>query len=162
MSIVARPICYDKTMNIKDHSQPHQLERYSFLWTETRLVIAAVALLMGGPLLYTVFPIPSLFGLLRLLLTLGWLISGFASGYLFYRWYFGSKTLFGHKKQLDTIAFLVSVVSGVNLGLAGLFQKNLGMSIFSTYGFWVIAGIAYLVTAAYLFRRWKESGEKIF
>jgi hypothetical protein len=35
-------------MDLQEHSRPDALERYSFLWSEARLVVAAVALLIGG------------------------------------------------------------------------------------------------------------------
>ena len=35
-------------MNFKRHTHPDALERYAFQWSELRLVIAAVALFIGG------------------------------------------------------------------------------------------------------------------
>ena len=71
-------------MNIKNMD----LERNSFLWSEVRLIIAAVALFLGGlPPIYLVLPIPALFGFVRILLVLAWIVSGVASGYLLYRWH---------------------------------------------------------------------------
>lgn len=73
-------------MNFEEQMKPDKLERYSFLWSEARLIIGAVALFIGGvPLLLAFNPIPSLSGLLGSLLTLAWIISGLASLYLLYR-----------------------------------------------------------------------------
>ncbi|MEK7642885.1 MAG: hypothetical protein AAB372_00305 [Patescibacteria group bacterium] len=150
-------------MNIKEYSHPDQLERYSFLWSEARLVIAAVALLIGGrPVLLAILPVPMFFGLVRLVLTLSWLISGAVSGYLLYRWVTGNKVLFGKKDQPDLIAFLISVVSGINLGLTGLTGNNIGMSILGSKMIFIVTAIMYLAVAGYLFKRWNESGKKVF
>lgn len=150
-------------MNLEEHTQPNQLERYSFWWSEARLVVAALALFLGGvPPIYALLRIPSLFGLLSLLLTLAWIISGAASGYLLYRWYSGNRMLFGGKAPLDTTAFLVSVVSGINLGLAGIIRTNLGLSISSNKLVLILVGLLYLAAAGYLYQRWAASGRKIF
>lgn len=150
-------------MNIELSLTPRRLERNSFLWSEARLAIAALALFLGGqpPVLY-VFRIPALYGLISSLLTISWIISGVASVYLLVRWYGGGQKLFGAKKPRDTVAFFVSVVSGINLGLTGLLGSNIGMSIASgTLVFWV-TGAVYLVSALYLYRRWKASEEHLF
>ena len=150
-------------MNYKHHLHPDRLERYSFLWSEARLVVAAVALLLGGvPVLKALFPSPALSGPVGLVLTVTWLASGAASGYLLYRWFTGGKTLFGGKATLDTAAFLVSGVSGVNLGLTAILGTNIGMSIFSGGGIFVIVAVVYLATAFHLFKRWRASGQKVF
>jgi hypothetical protein len=73
-----------------------------------------------------------LFGVTRILLIACWIISGVAAGYLLYRWYEGGQKLFGHKDHLDTVTFLVLCISGLNLGFAGVFGKNLGMTICRT------------------------------
>ena len=41
-------------MNIQEHTTPEKLEKYSFLWSEARLVVTSIALFMGGvsPLLF--------------------------------------------------------------------------------------------------------------
>src|SRR4051812_7872510 len=96
--------------------RPQDIALYSFWWSEARLLIAAVALLLGGvPPIYLLAP-PSLFGLARLGLVLCWIVSGLASGYLLYRWYDSGQKLFGHKDHTDTITFLILVISGINLG----------------------------------------------
>ncbi|MDO8515919.1 MAG: hypothetical protein Q7S28_01570 [bacterium] len=150
-------------MNIKHHTHPDQLERYSFLWSEARLMIAALALFIGGiPPVLAFNPIPALQGFLSSLLTFAWVASGLASGYLLYRWNRGGKMLFGKKDQRDTVAFFVSVVSGINLGFTGLFGTNLGMSITSSRFIFFIAGILYLYSAHHLYRHWKAYGKKLF
>ncbi|MEY4731070.1 MAG: hypothetical protein RL681_16 [Candidatus Parcubacteria bacterium] len=149
-------------MSIKHHTHPDQLERYSFVWSQTRLVIAAVALFLGGypPVLYF---LPTLYGITLPFLHLSWIVSGVASAYLLYRWHGGEKKLFGGRDQRDTYAFFVSVISGINLGLAGLLGQNIGMSV--SYGnqvLFVITGAAYLWAAWHLRKRWSASGEKMF
>lgn len=144
--------------------KPATLERYSFLWSEARLIVAAAALFLGGvPPLRLVFPLMvSGYDYAGLLLTIGWIVSGVASLYLAYRWYAGGMVLFGKKDQKDMIAFLVSVVSGLNLGIVGLLGFNIGMSILSNYIVFVAVGVAYLVSAYYLYTRWNANGKKIF
>ncbi|TSC87150.1 MAG: hypothetical protein G01um10148_255 [Parcubacteria group bacterium Gr01-1014_8] len=149
-------------MDIKEHTQPAKLERYSFLWSEVRLVIAAVALLLGGipPALY-LLPIPALYGLIIVLLKLAWIVSGAASAYLLYRWYIGGRKVFGGNDMKDNVAFFVSVISGINLGIVGLLGTNIGMSITSNYIVFVIVALLYLAAAYQLYTRWKSHGEKI-
>jgi hypothetical protein len=150
-------------MSFKNHTHPDALERYAFLWSEARLVVAAVALFIGGipPILYFL-PIPGLYGILSLGLKLAWLISGAASIYLAYRWYAGGQKLFGKNDMKDTVAFFVSVVSGINLGFVGLLGLNVGMSISSNYGLFVVVGLLYLASAAYLYQRWVSHGKRLF
>ncbi len=147
-------------MNIALSLTPRKLERNSFLWSEVRLVVAAVALFLGGrpPVLF-ILRIPALYGLISSLLTLSWIISGVASVYLVWRWYGGDQKLFGARHRLDTLAFFVSVVSGINLGFAGLFSSNIGMSIASGSLVFLVTGIVYLLSALHLYRRWKASEE---
>jgi hypothetical protein len=150
-------------MNIKEFSQPHNLEYWSFVWSEVRLIIAAIALLIGGvPVLRAILPIAALSGLVNAILIIAWIISGVAAAYLLYRWIKANKTVFSGKQNLDLAAFFVSVVSGLNLGITGVFGNNIGMSIFSSYIFWVIGAIIYLAAAVHLFRRWKACGKKVF
>ena len=156
-------------MDIKKCSEPYQLERYSFLWSQARLIIAAVALFIGGiPPVLAFNPIPAFYGVLRALLVVAWIISGTASGYMLYRWNSlygwnsGQRTLFGGKAPLDTAAFFVSVVSGLNLGIAGLLGTNIGMSISSNRFIFAITALLYLASAVYLFRRWNAAGQKVF
>ena len=150
-------------MDLKNYSHPDTLERYSFLWSEARLVVAAFALLLGGiPVLRYFVVIPALFGLVGLILTITWILSGAASGYLLWRWISAQKVLFGGKDKLDTIAFLVSVVSGINLGIVGLLGTNIGMSILSSYPVFVITALLYIADAGYLLWRWNTSGQRLF
>ena len=109
-------------MDIKEHLKPDKLERYSFLWSEVRLLIASIALFLGGvpPVFKIISSSSGLFSLVGSLLTLSWIISGVAAAYLLYRWYSGKMMLFGGKKPLDTTAFFVMIVTGFNLGFAGL------------------------------------------
>ena len=140
-----------------------ELERYSFLWSEARLLIAALALLLGGiPVLRAILPVAALAGLVNIVLTLAWIVSGIASGYLLYAWYASGMKLFGGKRAGDMIAFFVSVVSGLNLGVTGLIGTNPGMAIASGRLVFLVVGALYVATAIYLWRRFKASGEKIF
>jgi hypothetical protein len=146
-------------MNINDHTSPGKLEHYSFWWSEVRLVLAAIALFLGGyPLIYKIMPS----GLTSSLLTISWLISGVVSVYLAYRWNAGGQRLFGQKEMKDTVAFWVMVISGVNLGLVAIIDKNIGMSISSNKVIFIAVGVLYLLAAYHLHKRWKSNGEKIF
>jgi uncharacterized membrane protein YuzA (DUF378 family) len=60
------------------------------------------------------------------------------------------------------ITFFISIVSGLNLGIAGLLANNIGMSISSNRFVFIIVGILYLFAARHLFLRWKESENKMF
>lgn len=148
-------------MDIKHYfSTPAQLERTSFKWSEARLIIAAAALLLGGvpPLVYVFGSSSFLWGILKI----AWIASGLASAYLGYRWYTGGQRVFGGKDTKDTVAFAVSVVSGLNLGWTGLAGNNIGMSIAYGRTIFFIAGIVYVWAAYHLWRRWKSHGEKLF
>jgi len=135
----------------------NKLEKYSFLWSEVRLVIAALALFLGG--------VPPVYRLgfvgVAPLLTLCWVISGVAAVYLLFRWN-KTKLLFGGKNKWDMWAFFVMVISGINLGLAGLLARNIGMSILSGQLVFLVVGIIYLASAYRLWKRWKAHGEKLF
>lgn len=145
-------------MDIKEHTHPDKLERYSFIWSEARLIIAALALFLGGvPPITKILP----YSLTSPLLTVAWIVSGLASGYLLYRWYTNHQIIFGGKGPRDTTMFFVSVVSGLNLGVAGV-SKNIGMSISSNYIVFILVGILYILAAIHLFRRWQSSGQKLF
>lgn len=149
-------------MNFQHHAHPDNLERYSFLWSEVRLVVAAVSLLIGGvPVVYKIFGF-AFFGVVQGFLTLCWIISGLASLYLLYRWIGGGQKLFGRKDSRDLTAFLVSVISGLNLGLVGLSGRNFGMSISPGYMGFVLAGIIYIIVAVHLYMRWNSAGQKLF
>ncbi len=151
-------------MNLNQYKEPDKLERLSFLYSEVRLVIAAVALLLGGiPVLrFLTFGMSGLFGLVTTILTLTWIGSGLASGYLLYRWNENKMRLFGHKNQKDTVAFLISTVSGINLGIVGLLGRNIGMSITSGGFIFTLTAIAYLASSYHLYTRWNASGQKLF
>ena len=150
-------------MNVGQYSHPDTLERYSFLWSEARLIVAASALLLGGvPVLRYFFVAPALFGLVGFVLTITWILSGAASGYLLWRWISYGKVLFGGKNTLDTAAFLVSAVSGINLGIVGLLGINIGMTILSNYSVFVLTALLYIGAAGYLLWRWNTSGQRLF
>lgn len=141
---------------------PHKLERYAFLWSEARLIVAAVALLIGGvPPVYLIAP-ASLFGIARTGLLAAWIISGIAALYLVYRWWNHGQKVFGGKNTHDMLAFAVLALSGINLGLTGVMSKNIGMTILhGRFVFFVTAAI-YLAAAYHLYNRWKKSGERLF
>jgi hypothetical protein len=148
-------------MDIKSYfSTPAQLERTSFLWSEVRLIVAAVALFLGGipPAVYFLGGGSSVWSLLKI----AWIASGVASVYLGYRWYTGGQRVFGGKDQKDLAAFAVSVLSGLNLGWTGLSGNNIGMSISYSKVTFLIAGVVYLVAAYQLWQRWKVNGERLF
>ena len=147
-------------MNYRD---PRELETYAFLWSEVKLLVAAVALLIGGyPPIFLLLPISATYGFVSLGLKLAWIISGVAAAYLAYRWYTGGQKLFGGNDTKDKAAFAVLVVSGINLGLTGILGQNIGMSISSNYAVFVVVALAYLGSAVYLFQRWSSHGKKIF
>ena len=150
-------------MPIKKYTHPDKLEKYSFWWSEARLVIAAIALFIGGtPPVLALNPISALYGFVGSLLTLSWFISGIAAGYLLYRWHENKRKLFGKEDTKDTVAFFVMVVSGLNLGIAGLFGTNIGMAISQSQFIFVVVGLLYLVSAGYLLMRFNASGKKMF
>lgn len=147
-------------MDINHHLQPQRLQRYCFLWSQARQVLAAVALFVGGiPTVVYFFPSSSF---LASLLTPTWLISGFASAFLLYRWNEGGRKLFGGTDQKDMIAFLISGVTGINLGLAGLLGTNFGMTIASGRTIFFVTGVVYVWTVWHLQKRWNESGQRLF
>lgn len=142
---------------------PDRLERYAFLWSELRLLFAAVALLIGGKPVLLALPLPfGLFGFMWNILHFTWIISGIAVGYLCYRWLQCGKRLFGKQEKIDRNAFLFLVVTGINLGLTGLFGTNIGMSLVTSKAIYFLAGVVYLLVAAYLWKRWKEMGQIMF
>src|SRR4029078_265297 len=108
---------------MKNH--PNQMEKYACLWSEVRLVIAALALFIGG------IPPAVKFGILApgsAILTLAWIVSGLAAVLLAYE-YFVHRKVFNTKKPHDMLAFLILVISGINLGLVPILGRNIGMSI---------------------------------
>lgn len=150
-------------MNIKEYTTPDKLERYSFLWSEIRLIFAAGALFLGGyPLILKVLPFGFLYRPVGALLTLSWLISGIASVYLLYRWYKSGRKLFGTEDNIDLSAFLLMTVSGINLGLVVILSDNIGMAITQNMIIFVLVGILYLISAFYLHKRWKANGQRLF
>jgi len=149
-------------MDIKKHTSSDNLEKYSFWWSEARLLIAAISLFLGGiPLAFKIFPIV-IWGLVSSLLILSWVISGLASAYLLYRWHSDKHKLFGGNNTKDTTAFLVSVISGLNLGIMGIIGTNIGMAISSSSAIFIITGLIYIASALYLYKRWNESGKTFF
>ena len=149
-------------MNIKEHTTPAKLEYYSFWWSEVRLIVAAVALLVGGyPPIYFVTP-SFLYGIVGLGLKLAWIISGVAAAYLLYRWFTGGQKVFGGGDKKDMVTFLIMCVTGINLGFVGLLGKNVGMSLAYGKVVFMITGLAYLATSAYLYKRWGASGQRLF
>ena len=150
-------------MDFNQHTTPNALEKYAFWWSEARLAIAAVALAIGGvpPVWYLVSAAPALFGIVKLGLTLSWVISGLVSLYLIYRWN-EKKMLFGGKDMWDTVAFFIMVVTGINLGVAGIAGQNFGMTIASGRIIFLVAAALYLIVASYMYRRWSANGNKIF
>lgn len=153
-------------MDLNSFKDPATLERYAFLWSEARLVIAAVALFLGGvpPVVY-LFKGIGLTSQIWVLLPLFWIVSGVAAGYLGYMWFVRGQSIFGGKDTLDLAAFAVMVISGLNLGYAGLFDTNIGMSL-TPYSImmpvYYAAGIVYLIAAYQLYRKWNASGKRLF
>lgn len=147
-------------MPIRKHNQ---LDQYAFYWSQARLLIAAVALFIGGvPPVLAFNPISSLSSMISSLLNLAWIISGVVSAYLLYRWITSGKKLFGVKNSLDTTAFMVNIITGFNLGWTGISGNNFGMSISSSQIIFVVTGLIYLAVFVHLFKRWNQAGEKLF
>ncbi len=143
---------------------PRDLEKWSFYWSEVRLVVAAVALLLGGipPVLYVLGAVPGLAGILGLGLKLAWVVSGAASLYLGYEWMNHGWLVFGAKDSMDRAAFAILTVSGLNLGVTGLLGINIGMSISSNYMIFVVVAVLYLWSAFYLWKRWGKHEHRLF
>lgn len=149
-------------MDIEKYTRPSELLKYSFLWSITRLVIAALALFLGGiPPIYKIIQYGAYGGIFDLLLKLCWIISGVASVYLLYEWTSRGQMLFRAKKQEDLILFLVMIVSGINLGLVSIIGKNIGMSILSNRIIFIAVGLLYLYVAYDLFTKWQKNGNKL-
>ncbi len=146
----------------QEYAKAENLERWAFQWSQARLVFVAITLFLGGtPLVYKILP----YGLSSLtfsLLNLAWIISGVASAYLLYTWHTGGHKVFGDRDHKDTAAFLISTISGLNLGYAGIIGTNLGMKISSGALIFILVGLLYLASAWHLQQRWKESKEKVF
>lgn len=138
------------------------LETYSFWWSELRLLVAATALFLGGiPPIYLLVP-TSFYSVTMLALKLAWVISGVAAIHLLYRWYDRGQRLFGRRDHKDTLAFLVLIVSGINLGFAGIFGLNLGMTVTTSHFIFFLVGIAYLFAAYQLWMSFKKNRNKVF
>jgi hypothetical protein len=144
-------------INLND---PQELIKYSFYWSEIRLLVAALALLLGGipPVMMVLPGIP----LIGTLLTLSWIVSGVTAIYLAYRWYRNDFMIFGEKNLRDIAAFGVMVVSGINLGIVGLSGTNIGMSISSHYTAFVIVAVVYVASAAWLYMRYSSARGTLF
>ena len=144
-------------MDINDYTKPKELMAYSFYWSEARLVIGALALLLGGvpSVFYFLGSLPTFYGIISALLKLAWIISGIASVYLVYQWNAHGHMLFGKKDTIDSVAFWISIVSGINLGLTGLLGTNIGMSISANYVVFVVVALGYLWSAYQLFTRYQ-------
>ena len=150
-------------MNIQEHTHPDKLEKYSFYWSEVRLLIASIALFLGGiPPVFYFIRINALYCPLNLGLQLAWVISGVASAYMLYRWNQNGRKLFGGSDSKVTAAFFISVISGLNLGVVGIFGTNIGMNITMNYFVFCVVGLAYIASAFYLHKEWKSKGGKIF
>jgi uncharacterized membrane protein YuzA (DUF378 family) len=142
-----------------------QLEWWAFVWSEVRLVIAAVALFIGGvpPALFLAINAPEMLGTVTAVLKICWLISGAAAVYLLYQWFSRGRELFGGRNNAkDTAAFLVMTISGINLGVVGLTGFNFGMSMSANYVVFIVAGVLYLMSAFYLYQRWSTHGQRVF
>ncbi len=128
------------------------------------MLVAAVALFVGGvPVVYFIYPTGATVGLFAALLTIAWIASGITAGYLAYRWFKGGKRIFGKSDKVDLVAFLVSVVSGINLGIVGLGGQNIGMTFVSgNKVLFFITGAAYVWSAWQLWKGWKGYGKKVF
>lgn len=150
-------------MDIKEHTTPARLERYAFLWSLLRMVIASVSLFFGAmPIAYKILGYSSAVSLLPLF----WLISGAAAVYLSYLWFSkADQKVFGGSDTKDKVAFLIMAVTGINLGFAAI-GSNIGMNLvwdmpISNILFKATA-VVYLFVAFYLWKRWKENDEQLF
>lgn len=149
-------------VDIHSHMQADKLERYAFLWSLARMVIAAFSLFFGAmPIAYRLLMGSSVMSLLPLF----WLISGAASVYLVYIWFKKGQMVFGGKVRNDTIAFLIMIVTGLNLGYTAI-GSNIGMNLVWDMPIadllFKATGIIYLVVAYYLWKRWNASQQNLF
>ncbi len=149
-------------MDIQEHTKPANLLRYSFLWNEARLVIAAISLLWGATPVMSRF-MSSGYGLYIVLSV----ISGLVALYLLYEWHKRGRKLFGGNDTIDLVAFMIATLSGVHLGLSALFSTNFIMSALGYSGFFFTiavyaGGILYLWSAWHLHKRYKEKEEQLF
>jgi hypothetical protein len=148
---------------LKAEATPANLETYAFMWSEARLLLGAAALLAGGvPVLQMFLPFSFLHALTSLILSVVWIVSGVCSAYLAYLWHKAGQKVFGGDDMKDKVAFLVSVVTGLNLGFTGLSGINMGMTLFSNRLIFGLTAIVYVAAAAYLYKRWAANGKKLF
>jgi len=152
-------------MDINEHTSPQKLERYAFLWSLARLIIAAVSLFFGAmPIVYM---LGGSSGILVSLLPLFWLISGVAAVYLLYTWHKGGQKLFGKTDRKDKVIFFIMAITGLNLGYTAL-SSNIGMEIAWSFGpslaevLIKATAIIYLIVAYHLWTQWKKSGGTLF
>jgi len=54
------------------------------------------------------------------------------------------------------------IVSGFNLGVAGLFGTNFWMEIISSSVIFIATGLLYLLSFFHLFRQWNSNDQKLF
>lgn len=146
----------------KEHGTPEKLEYYAFMWSMARMLIAALSLVLGGPVVYEILGYQNMFSTVGALYDLACVISGVAAAYLLYLWFQNGNRVFGASDQKDTIAFFVMVVSGFNLGLVGLGAENPGLSIFSAQVFWYLGAAIHLAATYYLYTRWVSNGKRLF
>jgi hypothetical protein len=151
-------------VDISKHMKLDNILRYSFLWNQARLVIAALSLMLGGfPIALKIFGSSS--SAVGSFLSLAWIISGLAAGYLLYSWYKAGKKVFGGEEKKDCVAFWIAIISGLHLGWAGLTGTNVGMTVVPSGLLTLVmlaAGVLYLWSAWHLHTRYKANGEKLF
>ena len=153
-------------MDIQEHTTPERLLRYAFLWSIARMMIGAVSLFFGVmPVLYRLMSSAA-----NTPLTLAYLITLAASGYLVYLWFSKhDKRVFGDDDMKDKVAFLIMSVTGLNLGLSAIINDNIGIGLMQTVFSYDLGellfkavAVIYLAVAYYLWKRWKENGEELF
>ena len=150
-------------MDVQEHTKPENMLRYSFLWNEARLVIAAISLLWGATPVLSRFMSSSGYGIYVICSV----ISGVVGVYLLYLWNKAGRKLFGGNDRKDLIAFMIATLSGVHLGLGGLLGTNIAMSIIGYSGLLftlavIVTGLLYLWSAWHLWQQYKTHGEKLF
>jgi len=150
-------------MDISEHTKPDRLERYAFLWSIARLVIAALSLFFGAvPLMYRLGVGSSA---ISTLMPLFWLVSGAAAIYLLWLWHKGGQKLFGGTNHKDKVMFLIMAVTGINLAYAAI-GSNVGMSLVWDMPIadilFKLTAIVYLFVAWHLWKQWSAFGETLF
>jgi hypothetical protein len=120
-----------------------------------------MSLFLGGvPAVYLLVP-ASMYSITTFALKLAWAISGVSAIHLLYRWYDSGQKIFSHKDHKDTLSFLLLIVSGLNLGFAGVFGVNLGMMIANGWILFVM-GVLYLLAAYQLWVSFKRNKNRVF